>query len=1427
MSYFSFQCEPHPEGKPPLTCAICDTEPLAAVSYDDGVRFYSEEGDELPNAVERASIPTKLVWHPSKLVLTIGWSNGTITSVDANDFTASDDTSIHTGAISLIKWSPDGERLVTGDEHGTAAIWKLDTRMRPALLQHYQKSGAITQCAFIGVTVLGDEHDQGMDATSAGMSARLTSMLIGGDTGIVFYTDDMGTCVDVLTNLTSPIDVMEYFPSSGRLTIITRNLLMTQLQVATDGTLSTLLRAKISVKSSKGIKQAASVGPGLLATISDEEGQVRIWDVFGEENYGIKLSSLGSHGVSKADKVNCIAFNPLKSILSVGTAEGKIVLWRYLGAANRQEQRSQSSSSPESTTSKAPNPSSEKDWSLIEVVTTEQKTPVHSLDWCPSKSILTGNTETSVSIWSEAEVRRAFYRKVKVMQSAIKEVVISVGDEENITLGTGKIVKGIDCSARHIIVWSGFGAEVYELDTPEPGMLNAKLVSTLDVKCSAFIIYADTIFAAIKSDNQVVAMDLQGNVKDRIQLSEMDGAPQCLAKNSKYMAISTSNGRIFVYDIDAEAPTRIHEGFFQDPKTGNSLGEMLSIQCSCDGQRVSMVAATRQDDSGANENEMGNNLVIASKIFVYDGDSDVVYSHKLSQSRLPIHHTWDQTEPKLLAVQTERLGDALASAEEEQKESGEDSPLEVLTFFCHADIEGGISLHDALSMDTQHTGLLGLYVPYVTMTLRPGDNAGFDNVPLRDFSGIEDCDEETKTAIINFSYELAKGNMDAAHRAVKTIDSPHVWHNMAFTCVKSKRLDVAEICLSNMGHLRGVRALHAVREREPEPEAAIAMVAVQLGLLADAARLYSSCHRWDLLNKLYQQSGEWEKALNIAKNRDRIHLSDTHFSYAKFLESMGRIGEAIEHYEASDTHFREVPRMLVNSGNVADLEQYVRGSGSNDLYTWWAQYLESQGNFDDAIEFYREASAIKDLVRIMCHQERLHDARELVLETDDKAAAYHLARHHEAQGNTRDALFFFEKSGRYNHAVRLAKDAGEDDQLVTLALQGTSPVMKEAARYFEDKGLAEKAVQLYHRSGSLGKALDLCFRFQLYEDLQSIADDLSAGEGKDEASSEVLQKCADFFLEHSQYSKAVNLLASAGQFEKALQLCSQHRVKITEELADAMTLPKTPPDGSPATEEYKERRNRLLLDIADVCEKQGSFHLATKKYTQAGDKNLAMRSLLKSGDTEKIVFFANVSRSKEIYVLAANYLQGLNWSEEPEIVKNIISFYSKARAYEQLSNFFDACSSVEIDEYRNYSKALKALKEALKYANKMKSENKDSRVADLESRIDTVDEYVKAVNAQSSDPDKMLQICERLLNKDELEEAVRAGDVYALMVAHHVQQGNMERAHETIKEMQQNSIPLEPFIESEYLQAVSEAVGEELRDEEDEDEIEEDIPEGT
>lgn len=49
-------------------------------------------------------------------------------------------------------------------------------------------------------------------------------------------------------------------------------------------------------------------------------------------------------------------------------------------------------------------------------------------------------------------------------------------------------------------------------------------------------------------------------------------------------------------------------------------------------------------------------------------------------------------------------------------------------------------------------------------------------------------------------------------------------------------------------------------------------------------------------------------------------------------------------------------------------------------------------------------------------------------------------------------------------------------------------------------------------------------------------------------------------------------------------------------------------------------------------------------------------------------------------------------------MKYIINFYNKAAAYENLSGFYEQCANVEIDEYKDYEKALDALKESLKHA---------------------------------------------------------------------------------------------------------------------------------
>ena len=83
-----------------------------------------------------------------------------------------------------------------------------------------------------------------------------------------------------------------------------------------------------------------------------------------------------------------------------------------------------------------------------------------------------------------------------------------------------------------------------------------------------------------------------------------------------------------------------------------------------------------------------------------------------------------------------------------------------------------------------------------------------------------------------------------------------------------------------------------------------------------------------------------------------------------------------------------------------------------------------------------------------------------------------------------------------------------------------------------------------------------------------------------------------------------------------------------------------------------------------------------------------------------------MSRNRDIYILAANYLQSLDWqsgsTDAAELTKRIVEFYTKARAHEPLAAFYDAYAQMEIDEFRDYEKALDALKESKQQLEKAK-----------------------------------------------------------------------------------------------------------------------------
>ena len=175
--------------------------------------------------------------------------------------------------------------------------------------------------------------------------------------------------------------------------------------------------------------------------------------------------------------------------------------------------------------------------------------------------------------------------------------------------------------------------------------------------------------------------------------------------------------------------------------------------------------------------------------------------------------------------------------------------------------------------------LLAMNVPHYFLLKNPNESSDdlIERRMLRDCAGLEMTDKKTKDAIVNFSIYLSIGNMDEAFKSIKSIKSEHVWENMARMCVVTKRLDVAAICLGNMGHAAGARAVRKCIKSKEEPDVQVfllsspvplkldnftsclcpgvvqaAVLAVHLNMLEEAEQLLLGCGRHDLLNKLYQ-----------------------------------------------------------------------------------------------------------------------------------------------------------------------------------------------------------------------------------------------------------------------------------------------------------------------------------------------------------------------------------------------------------------------------------------------------------------------------------------------------------------------------------------------------------------------------------------------
>jgi len=1361
-----------------------------AVAMDNcTVSLYNEEGDKHDqNGVSRPNVHCScLAWHPKNKLLCSGWKDGTLLFWSEEEGQR-ESTPIHADhAITALCWNASGTRLLTADKSGQLGVWKIDGKNRLTPMIQHKKNGAITHLAFRTRNKKSDADKGDGDNSADGlamedldaspddeknMAAKFNKdcmFFFGGQEGIIYLADDNGNIQPSSSPLESPVAAILYYANKDGLVCLTQGMHLAYWTIDSQWQFNQVMKVKVSATQNTdgGMTQVMWVGPGLLVT-SNNENVLRFWNLEKDENYLLQFPERDDKDENRKpslEKIACIAYNRLKRVLASGTRDGRMVFWQFVGT--------ESTVSPE-------------DWEPYAEIDVDPG--IHEIQCGPGENLLSASLQGCVSILHETILKRKMSKNNCIVQLSPECVFVETLDppQSNHTVKSGLRIKGLDIYGRHFCVWDGKKIEVYEIEeSTGPSILHS-----VDRVATTVAIHSDFIFLANGNRVEVHKHNMQQQTAaQNLTFSETtEGFPICMDVHGDFLVVATDKHFIKLWRLGSEAKPHGQPPYAKNLFTEPNI-EITSVKINCKGSQVSILTKTKDE---------ARHFVQSTKLHVYDVDGDKMYHYDfMAQSRFPISHCWDQEEPRLLACETRRFGVVQETPTLEDSEAS--SRIEVTTLFVNSD--KGVMPQEPMPLDRNLTALVGLAVPnlYFYARFASTDSARDTRMevkPIPNFEKIDCSDPKVKEALVNFSFYLTMGNMDEAYKAVKAIKDENVWHNMAQMCVKTKRLDVAEMCLGNMQDAKAARALREAK-REPETEAQVAMLAIHLNMIDEAERLYKQCKRYDLLNMLYMACGKWDLALNTAENHDRIHLRTIHYTYARYHEVTGDLTGAIQEYEASRNHRYEVPRMLWENQQISELEQYVESSGDKDLLAWWAQYNESNGNYDTALNFYEQAEDILSRVRLQCFLNDMEEARALVEQTKNPIAAYHLARQFEDTDQPKEAIYFFTIAKSYRHAIMIAKDQDMETEVMQLALKANQQaLMLDAAAYFEAKGMDDKAVLLYQKGGHLSKAIMLCVKGKLFDVLTSIADDLDIS-----ADPEVFIRCADFFLENEQYAKAAKMFINAKAFERALQICLEREVELTDEMAESMTLPKSD------DEDNEAYRIALLKKVAKVAKIQENYHLACKKYTQAGDKMKAMQMLLKSGDKEKIMFFAQHSRQPDIYVMAANFLQNLDWHNDPEIMKTIISFYTKARALDSLATFYDACAQVEIDEYRDYEKALAALKEAQRYLSKSKVADRDTKLQQLGERIEVAERFVRARSLVKTDPDEMINVCNGLLEEKDIEQSVRVGDVFALLVEFHTSKGNNQEAYDLIEKMRDRNIVLSYYLEQNLVENVYAAMG--------------------
>lgn len=233
---------------------------------------------------------------------------------------------------------------------------------------------------------------------------------------------------------------------------------------------------------------------------------------------------------------------------------------------------------------------------------------------------------------------------------------------------------------------------------------------------------------------------------------------------------------------------------------------------------------------------------------------------------------------------------------------------------------------------------------------------------------------------------------------------------------------------------------------------------------------------------------------------------------ADALYAMNGTTEAAKLYELADD-WDKACQLYIQLKAWHKVQTTLVHVSNNKLYAIYAEVCEGDGNYNDAIENYRKAGDLENVIRVYVqHLADPHSAAEIVSETRSTEGSKMLADFYQNVGDHEQALRFLILCGCLSEAYLLAKKHNKIRQYAELLEHSDTSQPADylgIAEYFENDKHTLLAGKYYFLAQEYGKAMKYLLRasaFSIDENVAlSLATDCAASSNDDKISNQLIE----------------------------------------------------------------------------------------------------------------------------------------------------------------------------------------------------------------------------------------------------------------------------------------------------------------------------------